>query len=104
MSENDRKKIENIGYNHPTEIILNNRGNKKYKTFNNDSKEIDYVSSQIKSKYAKFTDEKSQKICPECQEVALMECNCEKKDKQCSNGHIWYFNTNGSIIKGDPHD
>ena len=104
--ENDRKKLSIIGYNHPTEIAVTNpkKGNKKYKTLNTESKEKDYVSSKQKSNYAKYTDKVDQNICPDCGDNALMECNCVLKDKQCSKGHVWYFNKDDSITLGDPHD
>ena len=99
MSNENKTSV--IGYEHPSDLILTN--NKKYKTFNNENDGNTYVSSAKKSNYIRYTDNKSQNLCPECGEEALYECKCENKDKQCSNGHIWYFNKEGFIIKGDPH-
>ena len=106
MSDIERKNLSIVGYQHPTEISITNpkKGTKKYKTLNTESKEKDYISSRPKSNYAKFTDNISQNACPECGDDALMECNCELKDKQCSKGHVWYINKYGYITKGDPHD
>ena len=101
----NENKISVSGYEHPTELILSNpRTNKKYKIFNNGTDKSPYVSSGQKYKYLRYTDKKTQNICPECGEEALYECKCDNKDKQCSNGHVWYINKEGFITKGDPHD
>jgi hypothetical protein len=44
------------------------------------------------------------RICPDCETPALFECSCDLKDMECKNGHIWHFNKEGKVIKGDPHD
>jgi hypothetical protein len=42
--------------------------------------------------------------CPDCGGEALYVCDCEFKDKQCSNGHVWYVNSKSVIKRGDPHE
>ena len=85
---------------------------KRYKTFDTETTEKkDYGSSLSNTGYATFTDkdftktqQKKRMTCPECGSVALYVCNCERKDKQCENGHVWHFNKDGQIVSGDPHD
>jgi hypothetical protein len=100
--ENQRKNLQISGYQHPTK--LQSKTNKLYKTFNKESKEKAYGKSKYSEIYATFSSEKSMRQCPYCQEDALYECSCPLKDKQCSNGHVWYIDKNGVIKKGDPHD
>jgi hypothetical protein len=96
------KNQEIIGYVHP---INNNGFNSQYKSFNTDCKLDDYSTTIKKSNYAKFNEKETNtgNDCPVCTQEALYECECEYKDKQCKNGHVWYINNSGSSTKGDPH-
>lgn len=104
--ESSRKDLKINGYVHPTEIVAKQTG--KYKTFDTENKNEDYVSAVHRSTYATFTDkdytDNYNKICPECGDAALYECECKLKDRQCSKGHVWYIDKSGFIKKGDPHD
>jgi len=43
-------------------------------------------------------------VCPVCDNKALYMCECtEFKDMMCKNSHVWWVNTAGQIINGDPH-
>lgn len=102
--ENARKDLKISGYVHPTEIITPLDKN-TYKVFNTESKKEDYVSVKPQNTYAIFSNKTGHPNgCPECGEEALYVCDCDKKDKQCSKGHVWYINSTGHITKGDPHD
>lgn len=99
MSENNidniRSKLNIIGYEHPSEIISQTR-DKQYMTYTEKSEGDLYKH--------KNTQKDIHKKCPECGEKAMYECDCEKyMDKECKNGHIWYKDSKGHIIKGDPH-
>lgn len=101
--ETDRKDLQIKGYVHPSEIITSSESN-IYKTFNTESKKGDYTSANQPNTYATFSENSTQPAgCPVCGEEALYVCNCEKKDKQCSKGHVWHINKSGHITKGDPH-
>lgn len=108
--EKSRKDLTISGYVHPTSSNSSTSSTSKstYKSFNTESKKNDdYVSSKPKSEYATFTDKESAKQangCPDCGGEALYLCNCKYKDKQCSEGHVWYTNSKGLIKRGDPHD
>lgn len=96
-----REKLHISGYVHPSETIPAVKN--EYKIFNTESDEKDYVSVKAKPVYAVFSDKQSFNMCPTCGEKALYVCNCELKDKQCANGHVWHINKEGKITKGDPH-
>jgi hypothetical protein len=104
--EKAREDLKISGYVHPT--TDNSTSINPYKTFNTESKKDDYATARKKSAYATFTDKEivvaMAQGCPDCGRDALYECDCELKDKQCSNGHVWYVNKSGHIKKGDPHD
>lgn len=108
--EKARRQLQISGYVHPENAVSSK--DKRYKTFDTETNEKkNYGSSVINSGYATFTDKESEKtrknlfmICPECGQTALYECNCEYKDKQCGNGHVWYINRSGRISRGDPHN
>jgi len=108
--EKARRQLQIRGYVHPENAVSSK--DKRYKTFDSETKEKkDYGSSISNSRYATFTDkgwEKPRKklvmYCPECGQVALYDCNCEYKDKQCGNGHVWHINRRGQIARGDPHE
>ena len=108
--ENARRQLQITGYVHPENAVSSK--DKRYKTFDTETKEKkDYGTAKTNNGYATFTDKDSEKTqrkigmtCPECGQVALYECNCEYKDKQCGNGHVWHINQNGQISRGDPHD
>jgi hypothetical protein len=102
MCDNERKKLSIVGYEHPSSSV--SRLNKKYKTLNTEDTQKNYTSSGQKSNYAKFSDNSSLILCPECGETAIMECGCDFKDRQCGKGHVWYINKKGDITKGDPHE
>jgi len=107
--EKARKQLQITGYVHPVNAISSK--DKRYKTFDTETKEKKYYgSSTSNSGYATFTDKDVKKTqrrlgmtCPVCGTVALYECECEYKDKQCCNGHVWHINKSGQIAKGDPH-
>lgn len=105
--EKARKQLQITGYVHPVNAVSSK--DKRYKTFDTENK--DYGSSTSNSGYATFADKDTEKthrnlgmMCPVCGTVALYECECEYKDKQCGNGHVWHINKRGQITKGDPHD
>jgi len=103
--DNSRKNLSIPGYQHPEKQIVKQEN--QYKIFDSESKN-DYITSTNCTKYgyAKFTDEVSKfenTKCPSCNQEALYECDCEYKDKQCKNGHVWFIQDNKKI-KGDPHD
>lgn len=99
--EKARGQLHISGYVHPENAVSSK--NKRYKTFDKE-----YGSANNNNVYATFTDKKTKRklkmTCPECNQVALYECSCEYKDKQCGNGHVWYINKKGQISRGDPHD
>lgn len=104
--EKARSELNISGYVHPKFENKSSVQN-SYKSFNSESKKEDYISSKNKSIYAKFTDKDSMEQsngCPDCGGEALYVCDCGLKDKQCSNGHVWYVNSKGSIKRGDPHE
>ena len=105
MSDIKNREMKITGYIHPTENTSNNSIN-TYKIFNTEEKNTDYTTSRKKGGgYATFTDKNSiPKGCPECGGEALYVCDCELKDKQCYNGHIWYIDKYCHIKKGDPHE
>lgn len=102
--EKARQQLSECGYQHPETNIYSNT--KLYKTFDTEAKKEAYKKPQISSCYAKFTDKDMsfELDCPKCGDKALYMCNCEFKDKQCKNGHVWFTNTNGKIQNGDPHE
>lgn len=107
--ENARRNLQICGYQHPSKIITNT--DKQYKIFNTESKNEDYTKSKRWSQYATFTEKENKKllyknanICPTCGGDALYACDCKYKDKQCSNGHVWFINKDKKIVMGDPHD
>ena len=108
--EQARKKLDICGYVHPTSTKSSK--DKKYMTFDTENiKKKSYESSSTYSGYAKFADKDSTKnlkklsmSCPECDQMPLYVCDCKYKDKQCSNGHVWYINSKKQIVNDDPHD
>ena len=104
--ESARKELKISGYVHPTDIVP--KTVTQYKTFNTESKGENYGNSKHKSGYATFTDneytDNYAKGCPDCGNDALYECDCVLKDKQGSNGHVWYTDKSGHIKRGDPHE
>ena len=107
--EKARKKLQIVGYEHPTNTdgINVSSKHKLYKTFNTETKHKQYLSSSHVRDYATFTEKNTKQLgmtCPDCGNVALYECDCRYKDKQCGKGHIWHINKDGKIIVGDPHN
>ena len=113
--ERAKKALETSGYIHPDNTNSNNQ-NKKYKTLNTEIKDKDYESSYSSNKYSTLENLNTGHIpkntqnkilpfptCPLCDNIALYECKCEHKDKQCVNSHSWYINKLGQVITEDPH-
>lgn len=102
--EEARRKLQISGYQHPETIKYSS--DKKYKVFNSE----DYKTSTDKPKYATFSEKKdsenvvNKNNCLVCEEEYLYVCDCEMKDKQCKNGHVWFEDKSGDIKEGDPHD
>lgn len=91
-------------YSHPEEIVpVTNRN--PYSSYNEKEGNYEFVSSNT---YSTFSSEPVKKItrpvCPDCDTPAIFECSCNLKDMECKNGHIWYIDVKGKVIKGDPHD
>ena len=110
--EKAKNKLKISGYQHPTEVTQNKT--ERYKTLNTVSKNATYSISRYKSKYATFTEENTPdnelnikfdlSLCPKCKSKAMYACECELKDRQCLNGHVWYVNNSGQVVVEDPHD
>jgi hypothetical protein len=94
------------GYVHPEKATSSSRG-RVYKTFNDQEKprknEV-FGNTVVLGKYASANDqEKDGTSCPVCNEVFVKECNCVYSEKTCAQGHIWYFDRDGTVVKGNPH-
>lgn len=109
--EKARRKLQISGYEHPTNTTQYN--SEKYKTLDTESTHAKYITSRYKPKYATFSEQETVSettpkldlsTCPKCKNKAMFACNCPLKDKQCSNGHVWYINNSRQIAVGDPHE
>ena len=99
-----QRELKISGYVHPTENIPNNNNINPYKSFNTEKKDYTYIPYNNKGIYATFTDKnRSIKGCPDCGGDAIYICDCELRDKQCSKGHIWYYDKSFNIKRDDPH-
>lgn len=108
-------KLSAKGYVHPTQ----HRGpvTDAYAIIDvKDTNAIYQSSNKSVNPYASFTpkedDDSSEPIkkvqkndiCPLCECNAMYACECEEfGDMMCKNGHVWYINMNGVMVKGDPH-
>jgi hypothetical protein len=101
-----REKIDKLyGYIHP-ETIKSNRGY-KYKVFSsqdNAKKDISqFKTVDIENSYSQVGNTETKEICPFCKGKIVNLCYCGYNDKQCENGHFWYYDREGSLKKGKPH-
>lgn len=106
MSEPRRP--DNIpGYKHPENYSYSKYG--VYKTFTEGEKpksKEKFGNTASYSKYSKFEEIKGEEtdMCPTCNTHPINICQCAYNDKTCINGHKWYTNRVGKIIKGNPHN
>jgi hypothetical protein len=104
-----RQRLEQLGgYVHPTNPSYSK--NHKYKTFSdNDTKQKSNIngfkSTEVKGLYGTNTAavQVTDDTCPICKEKAVIVCPCGYSDKQCSNGHSWYYDREGILKRGKPH-
>lgn len=105
-------KLSSKGYVHPD--VHHRPNSDAYTTINIKDKNAVYQrSSKPNIPYASFnhkkmsdnlTEVQKTDICPMCDTKALYKCDCyEFHDMMCKNNHVWWVNTNGQVINGDPH-
>lgn len=96
------------GYEHPTEEKSYTTRSAIYKTFTEGKKAKKNETFGItgtESQYSTFQVPRDDvcMLCPECNERAVLTCNCVYMDKTCKNNHNWYTNRSGEKCTGNPH-
>lgn len=102
------KRPENIpGYVHPVSASNFSGKNRQYRTFTErgTSKTV-YgrpVTAVAYSSNGTLMSE-TPELCPVCSETPSKICNCVYSDKQCKNGHFWYYDRDTDKISyKNPH-
>lgn len=102
----DPRRPDNIpGYQHPKNYSYSKQG--VYKTFTEGEKpkgKEKFGNNASHSQYSKFGNfQEENEMCPTCNTESVSICPCGYSDKTCTNGHKWYTDRTGKIIKGNPH-
>lgn len=89
------KRPENIpGYVHPSSANTFSGKSRQYRTFTENSKSKTTYgrpnSAVVYSSHGNLMADEPE-LCPKCSEPAIKVCNCVFSDKQCNNGHFWYY-------------
>ena len=105
-----RNKLENKltekGYKYDDTSYKKKDNINVYKTYTESEKDpYVYEQQDVYAKYEEKSFEKPQiRICPKCETPAMYVCNCEKAEVMCKNHHIWWFQHDGTLVLGDPHE
>ena len=51
--------------------------------------------------YKKALKTPAPRFCPVCNDEVVEYCECDNSESICNNGHFWYVNNNGQLIRGN---